>query len=195
MPWVTQRTWTDGEVVTASQLNVQIRDDLSFLYSAPRCHLVQTKELTVAADAAAIVVDYDVVFENNDDMRSMSANTQAVLRASGFPDGGFIFPKTAGRYLLSFTGSVHPGGVVGCFFLIEAGSPSGGYQAAAGYSNPKPVATTPWDANVTTIWNVSSVSDDSSFFVLAGAFVAGNEISLPSKYPSSHSFVAHWLGG
>jgi hypothetical protein len=35
MPWTTPRTWTAGSIVTAAQLNVDIRDNLNYLKASP----------------------------------------------------------------------------------------------------------------------------------------------------------------
>lgn len=35
MAWTTPKTWTDGNVLTAAELNEQVRDNLNFLYAKP----------------------------------------------------------------------------------------------------------------------------------------------------------------
>lgn len=57
--WVTPRTWTDGEVVTAAELNAGIRDNLSVLRSGPiGSHIYDpASAVTVAYGTTVVTLD------------------------------------------------------------------------------------------------------------------------------------------
>ncbi len=50
MAWFDPKTWTAGEVVTASEMNVEVRDNLNFLYDVVRSPIIATHELAAGTD-------------------------------------------------------------------------------------------------------------------------------------------------
>jgi hypothetical protein len=60
MAWTTPQTWTAGSVVSASQLNEQLRDNLSYLLSRPHQRIARTAASDYTTASAAFV-DIDSV--------------------------------------------------------------------------------------------------------------------------------------
>ncbi|HLA25234.1 MAG TPA: hypothetical protein VJ206_07560 [bacterium] len=95
---MTQRTWTTAEKVTASQLNVMIRDDLNYLYGPrPGCraHHDQAAEAVANADGTYDFLPMAVTDEDTDEMRTITVDTTPT------PASAFAQIKTAGKYLVT----------------------------------------------------------------------------------------------
>jgi hypothetical protein len=61
MVWTTPRTWVSGNILTAAQLNTDIRDNEGFLRSAHACRVYKSATQTVASG------NFDVVSFNTED--------------------------------------------------------------------------------------------------------------------------------
>jgi hypothetical protein len=81
-------TWTTGQVVTAAQLNSNLRDAVNFLLSWPVCELRQTVAQSVANNTdTPLSMDAEEI--DTDNMHSTVTNTSRVTA------------QTAGRFQLS----------------------------------------------------------------------------------------------
>ena len=76
------RTWTDGEVVTAAEMNSNVRDPINFLISPPRCLLTTSAGATFSSNASpTVITQWDTPLVNTDGIWSsgnpqrMTANT------------------------------------------------------------------------------------------------------------------------
>lgn len=93
MPIVTPRTWVAGDVLTAAQLNVDVRDNVTFLANPPSCRVTNstTQSLT---DNLETVLTFDTETYDTAGMHSTAVNT------------GRITIVTAGLYLLTFSATL-----------------------------------------------------------------------------------------
>lgn len=60
MAWTAPRTWVTGELVTAAQLNEQVRDNTDFLHNRPRARVYRSAGQTFTSGAPGGVV-FDAV--------------------------------------------------------------------------------------------------------------------------------------
>jgi hypothetical protein len=71
MAFTAFRTWTVGEVVTAAQLNEQLRDNGNFFNSPPACRVYRTTTLSLSDNTDTVVgmdaesFDYSTAFHDN----------------------------------------------------------------------------------------------------------------------------------
>lgn len=79
-----QRTWAIGEIVSASELNSNIRDAINFLLATPRCELTNSTSFTVGGNAVSVLVNFDTTLTDTDSMHPSS--------------GARITANTAGLY-------------------------------------------------------------------------------------------------
>lgn len=102
MAWTTPLTWTVGQVVTAAQLNQQIRDNENFLFAVP--NFVGTTaggaiSLTNATNTA-IAFDTNQV-DNYSGHNTVTNNTRYTAQLAGryllFGRVGFVFNATGSR--------------------------------------------------------------------------------------------------
>jgi hypothetical protein len=73
--WTTPLTWVTGQVVTASQLNAQIRDNMSFLFDPPAAQL-SAVSATIANSTTPVGVGSmsNVVFDSTGGAMTGTAN-------------------------------------------------------------------------------------------------------------------------
>ena len=53
MPWTTPLTWAVGQLVTAAQMNIHVRDNLQALYDRPMSGVVKIAELNIGVATAS----------------------------------------------------------------------------------------------------------------------------------------------
>lgn len=88
MSWSTPRTWTVGEVLTASNMNTYVSSDLAFLGTPPSLRVVNSAAISIPNNAdTAITFDTDT-FKTDAGMHSTSVNTSRMVCT------------VAGKYLL-----------------------------------------------------------------------------------------------
>lgn len=71
-------TWVDGTVVTAAQLNAQLRDLGNFLLDKPLC-LVYNNAGVVTTTGTAALIPWDTEVEDDDGMHSTVSNTSRIV--------------------------------------------------------------------------------------------------------------------
>lgn len=76
------RTWTTGEIVTAAEMNTEIRDSVNFLLATPRCILYRSTDLVVGNSATPGVVSLDTELRDNDNMHTGAA-TRMIAKTAG----------------------------------------------------------------------------------------------------------------
>lgn len=81
-------TWTTGQVVTAAQLNANLRDAVNFLLNPPSCELRQTVVQSIGGSGNTLLFDTEDL--DNDGMHSTVTNTTRATSA------------TTGRYAVSW---------------------------------------------------------------------------------------------
>lgn len=92
MAYTTPSTWVSGNVLTAAQLNEQVRDNIKFLHGPPTAQIGRTAAFSVASGAWE-EVQFDTEVWDTNTMWSSTANTK-------------VFCRTAGKYLVTFTGAL-----------------------------------------------------------------------------------------
>lgn len=80
-------TWVSGQVVTAAQLNSNVRDALNFLLSPPTCELLQTVAQSCANGSTTLLFDNEYV--DTDNMHNTVTNTTRITA------------QTPGRYQIA----------------------------------------------------------------------------------------------
>ena len=200
MAWVTQRTWVTAETVTASQLNVMIRDDLKYLYSSPYASAAhaQTQDLPSAPGVSGnMEFDFDTTLTDTDGMREItSADYPAAVPEVALPTR-FLKINTAGKYL--FGASVgyqeSPAGMTTEQYGVTILRASDAAIIARWRKGVVAPAESPAAvAEVSTLWD-SAVGD--LFYVTAPYnFSPGDsrERIFPYSYPAFPRFSAHWMG-
>ena len=189
-----------SETVTASQLNVMIRDDLNYLYSRPYASAAhaQTQDLPSATGVSGnMEIDFGTTLTDTDGMREItSADYPAAVPEIALPTR-FLKINTAGKYL--FCASVgyqeSPAGMTteeyGVSILRASDAAiiaSFGKDVMAPAESPQAVA------EVSTLWD-SAVGD--LFYVTAPySFSPGDnrERMFPFLYPAFPRFSAQWMG-
>ena len=83
-----QRTWVTGEIVTAAEMNSNIRDSVNFLLTTPRCILGLSTLTTVSDSTTPTSIIWDTLYVNTDNMSSPPSNR--------------MYAKTAGRFEFEF---------------------------------------------------------------------------------------------
>ncbi|HEY6021598.1 MAG TPA: hypothetical protein VIY48_17545 [Candidatus Paceibacterota bacterium] len=92
-------TWVSGQVVTAAQLNTNLRDAVNFLINKPTCQVRQTVSQNLTTGSAAAIA-FDTEDVDNDNMHSTTTNTTrltAVTSGRYHVGGGYCAASTTGR--------------------------------------------------------------------------------------------------
>jgi hypothetical protein len=55
VPWTTPRTWVTGEILTASNLNLHVRDNLGMLWAGPSCMVGRLANQSVSSSVNAYI--------------------------------------------------------------------------------------------------------------------------------------------
>lgn len=83
IPWTSPRTWASA-ILTAPQLNVDIRDNLNYLYTPPRVSATRAAAKSVVSGAAAAAYDFDQEDYDTDAMHVTSgSNTRFTVKTAG----------------------------------------------------------------------------------------------------------------
>ena len=200
MAWVAQKTWTTGETVRATDLDVMVRDDLNFLYSSPYASAshAQTQHLPAAPGASGNMdIDFDTTLTDTDSMREItSADYPAAVLAVALPTR-FLKINTAGKYL--FGASVgyqeSPASLTTEQYGVSILRASDAAIIARWRKGVASAGTSPQAvAEVSTLWDCA-VGD--LFHVTAPFnFSPGDnrERFFPYSYPAFPRFSAHWMG-
>ncbi len=98
MAFTTPRTWTTGEVVTAAQLNEQIRDNENFLAQAHSVRAYKGSDQTIS-DATYTLVSFGAESYDTDTFHSTSTNPERITIPTGL--GGLYLIQS----LIVFAGS------------------------------------------------------------------------------------------
>lgn len=68
MAWSTPRTFAVGEILTASAMNTDVRDNTSFLRDPPRARATRAANKSIATGGSAVVVDFDTEDHDHGDL-------------------------------------------------------------------------------------------------------------------------------
>lgn len=130
MAWTTPSTWVAGNVLTAAQLNQQLRDNTKFLHGPPMVKVSRDAALTIAASAWEEIT-FDTEAKDTNTMWSSTAATK-------------VFAQTAGDYLVIGHGGLAAStvGVVRAIG-IRHNSTSGAPVARSGFIGDLPTSFTP----------------------------------------------------
>lgn len=98
-------TWVTGQVVTAAQLNANVRDAVNFLLSPPICQVRQTVAQSIPNNTnTAVLLDAEDI--DNDGMHSTITNTSRLTAATtgryAVGGGGTFASNTTGVRLASY---------------------------------------------------------------------------------------------
>ena len=116
MAYVTPRTWVAGDVLTAAQLNQDIRDNVGFLGNPPRAQARRTSVQSIP-NAAWTLVTFTV--------EDVDTNTMFAVGT-----GDRFTCQTAGRYLICFSAEFATNGTGTRMFGIATGTtPGSGFIA------------------------------------------------------------------
>lgn len=118
MAFTTPSTWVAGAVLTAAQLNQQVRDNMRFLHGPPTVRLrrVGNQAITTATETSIQWTNEDY---DTDTMWSSTANTKIIFR-------------TAGKYTISANYEMEGSTVsTNMYIAIRHNSTSGGDYLAA----------------------------------------------------------------
>lgn len=90
MSWSSPRTWVTGNILTAAQLNTDIRDNELFLYTPPRV-LMRNGGFQTIADNTSTIATHNGEDFDTDGMHDNASNTgRATIRTAGV----FLFVMT-----------------------------------------------------------------------------------------------------
>lgn len=102
MAWTTPRTFSTGEVVTASMMNEQIRDNSTFLHSRPTCVLTRSALQSIPNNTITNVL-YTVERVDSDAFHSTASQTDRITIPASAGAGWYrvyhriaYFPNSAG---------------------------------------------------------------------------------------------------
>lgn len=90
MPWTTPTTFVSGNVLTAAQMNTDVRDNTNFLYSPPMA-VVQRSTNQVIATGTVTYISFNTEVKDTDGIWAIGVPTR-------------IEPNTAGLYLIVASG-------------------------------------------------------------------------------------------
>lgn len=77
------KTWVAGEDLTAGELNLELRDALSFLLDPPRASVYTSVDTTMATSTATAIA-FDVEFYDTDSMHdNVTNNSRLTINTSG----------------------------------------------------------------------------------------------------------------
>lgn len=90
-------TYTAGTVLTAAQLNTNLRDSVNFLLAPPACVLLQAVAQSIPNNTPTALT-YDTELLDNDGMHSTTANTSRMTAQTGgwFMYGGGVSQAASG---------------------------------------------------------------------------------------------------
>lgn len=132
MAWTSPRTWVASAVLTAAQLNVDVRDNELFLYTPPMCRAYQSSTTENLATATTTAITFDSEDYDTDSMHSTVSNTDRVTATTAgkyVVTGGIVWAGTGtdGRkiYLYHNNTTIIAGS-------IYAGTSSGSVMSCAG---------------------------------------------------------------
>lgn len=78
MAYTTPKTWTAGEIVTAANMNQQVRDNISFLANPPACRVYNNANISTTSGASALALTFNSERYDTDGMHSTSVNTDRI---------------------------------------------------------------------------------------------------------------------
>lgn len=163
MAWTTPRTWTDGEVVTASIMNTHIRDNLLELRAAPTCRVYRSTSLSLTGTVTLV------------DMNAESYDTGGWHSTTSNPSR--VTPTQQGLYLVQGGASFATGAFDTEAILYRNGtggtafaSIGGGIYPNGGLSLNLTLAAV-YEANGTTDYFSLGVDTGTSATVNAGEFI------------------------
>lgn len=81
MPYVTPRTWVAGDVLTAAQLNVDVRDNVSFLGNPPACRVFHNASISIP-NAVETVLPFNSERFDTDAMHDNATNNTRITFTS-----------------------------------------------------------------------------------------------------------------
>lgn len=167
-------TFTAGSILTAAQLNTNLRDAINFLINAPVCQCRQTVGQSIA-NTTAQSITFDTEDVDNDGMHSTVTNTDRLTAV------------TAGRYTLG-GGVSYPANGTGsreADWFVNATVVNGG-----GASIPATAAAVQYVATraISVFLNVGD-------FITLGAFQSsGGALTTPVTNVQQSIVCARWVG-
>lgn len=194
MAWVTQRTWVTAETVTASQLNVMLRDDLRFLYSRPYASAMhnQSQDSPGGILTSGIVdLDFDTTDEDTDGMRDVTSADYPASVSLEVPSTRFIKVNTAGKILFTACVGFPEAATYHCDLSIARASDSVNIAHVTGSDAatlllPAKTVSTLWDCAIGDLFYVRVPWSHSP---------GGNPLfSFPYSASLYPRFSAQWMG-
>ena len=85
MAWTTPRTWLTGEIVTAGNFNLYLKDNLSYLYNVPRFKARQSTALTLYNGGT--LIDCNSELYDTDNMFTATDGTCDIRRTGVYSTG------------------------------------------------------------------------------------------------------------
>lgn len=171
MAYVTPRTWVAGAVLTAAQLNQDIRDNVTFLANPPACRVYHNAAQSIA-NAAETPVAFNSERFDTDSMHDTATNNTRITF------------NTAGIYVVTFSGQ-WASDVDG---IRQATIKLNGATHLA--FDVRPALSGTYGFHVSTVYKFAAAS-----YVEATVFhVAGAALNLNSGADYTPEFSAVWVG-
>lgn len=167
-------TWVTGQVVTAAQLNTNLRDAVNFLINKPTCQCRQTVGQSIP-NSTAQAVTFDTEDIDNDNMHSTVTNTERLtaVTAGRYELGGGV------SYPANGTGTRESDWFVNSTVVNGGGASIPGSAAAALYVASR---------SISVFLNVGD-------FVTLGAFQnSGGALTTPTTNVQQSIVFCWWIG-
>ena len=100
-----EKTWSTGEIVTAAELNSNVRDAINFLLATPRVVLTFSGTTSVSSSASASLLYWDTEIVDSDGMHSNTAESYIMFNTPGLYEINcnvhYGYVSTIGTYFLA----------------------------------------------------------------------------------------------
>lgn len=173
MAYTTPRSWVAGDVLTAAQLNVDVRDNVSFLANPPACRVYHNAAQSYANTATAVASAFNTERYDTDTMHDNVTNNSRITI------------KTAGLFLVEGTGAFAINATGGRFIGVKLNGTT--FLAAAVHPGN---ASLGGHMTVSTIYKFA-VND---YIELTFAQNSGGALNLDAAAAYSPEFAATWIG-
>lgn len=183
MAWTTPTTFTTGNVLTAAQLNTNLRDNTNFLFDPPACIATRASNQSIPNAAGTLVSFTTADIVDTDTMHSTSTNPQNIT----FNTAGLYLVTINVEFDTNATGSrrVWVADNLGSNFLICAVS-----NSAIGGSDQVQLCATGLYAAAAASAAVARVYQNSGGALnLLGTSSAADTITQPAS-----AYSATWIG-
>lgn len=172
MPYTTPVTFVAGDVLTAAQMNTQVRDNVSFLANPPACRVFHSVAQATTSGSAAVCA-FDSERLDTDNMHSTSVNNGRIT----FNTAGLYYVQALIRWQQNGTGYRDIG-------IWKLGT------TAIAYDIIQPLSVNVTIHQVSTIYKFI-VGDWVQLNVFQNS---GGALNIDSTAESSPEFSAVWVG-